>query len=218
MLDILPGLETSAVFQPDMEGLIHRLFSWAEKSSEPLQSYSTGLLAAAMEVQDIATGFREQNARMVPLMLKRLHKLQEKATEERRQLNAATRPFAHFGHNRSNSILSDSEKKSFPGKRKIKDKKQENGSQKSSHELSDYSSTEDEADDELTREDSSTMPAMKKIKSESKLPTTPVKKDNSYPNLMSPPASVPPNTSKNNGNDSQVFIYKKKKNNCCFVI
>lgn len=57
MLDILPGLETSAVFQPDMEGLIHRLFSWAEKSVEPLQSYATGLVAAAMEVQEIATGF-----------------------------------------------------------------------------------------------------------------------------------------------------------------
>ena len=101
MLDILPGLETSAVFQPDMEGLIHRLFSWAEKSSEPLQSYATGLLAAAMEVQDIATCFRDQNAKMVPLMLKRLHQLQQEAAEERKHI--------------------------YPVKRKVKDKKKANG-------------------------------------------------------------------------------------------
>jgi HIV-1 Vpr-binding protein len=41
-----------------MESMIVRLFSWAEKSIQPLQSYATGLLAAAMEVQDIAANFR----------------------------------------------------------------------------------------------------------------------------------------------------------------
>lgn len=44
-----------------METLILRLFNWAEKSPQPLQSYATGLLAAAMEVQDIATNFRYIN-------------------------------------------------------------------------------------------------------------------------------------------------------------
>lgn len=58
MLDIMPGLETSAVFQPDMDGLIQRLIKWATNSLEPLQTYSTGLLAAAMEVPEIATRFR----------------------------------------------------------------------------------------------------------------------------------------------------------------
>nr|CAD7417090.1 unnamed protein product [Timema poppensis] len=59
MLDIMPGLEVSAVFQvPEMESLIHRLYSWAEKSPQPLKSYATGLLAAAMDVQDIAANFR----------------------------------------------------------------------------------------------------------------------------------------------------------------
>ncbi|PSN42103.1 DDB1- and CUL4-associated factor 1 [Blattella germanica] len=105
MLDILPGLETSAVFQvPEMESMILRLFSWAEKSVQPLQSYATGLLAAAMEVQDIAANFREQNARLVPLMLKELHKLQAKAVEERHQALSA-RPFAHLGHNREMSDM-----------------------------------------------------------------------------------------------------------------
>lgn len=44
--------------QPTNDALVQRLFTWAEKSQEPLQTYATGLLAAAMEVQDIAAGFR----------------------------------------------------------------------------------------------------------------------------------------------------------------
>lgn len=56
--------------------MIQRLYNWAEESTEPLRSYATGLLGAAMEVQDTAVGFREQNTRLVPLMLKRLHALQ----------------------------------------------------------------------------------------------------------------------------------------------
>lgn len=78
ILVIMPGLETSAVFQTELDSLviIHRLYSWAEKSEEPLQSYATGLLAAAMEVPDIAVGFREQNTRLVTIMIKRLHTLQ----------------------------------------------------------------------------------------------------------------------------------------------
>ena len=42
----------------DAESLIRRLFGWAESAQEPLRSYATGLLAAAMEVQDIAGNFR----------------------------------------------------------------------------------------------------------------------------------------------------------------
>ena len=44
--------------KPTNDVLVQRLFSWAEKSIEPLQTYATGLLAAAMEVQDIAVIFR----------------------------------------------------------------------------------------------------------------------------------------------------------------
>lgn len=58
------------------DNLIQRLYSWAEDSVEPLRSYATGLLGAAMDVQDIAIGFRENNARLVPMMLRRLHALQ----------------------------------------------------------------------------------------------------------------------------------------------
>lgn len=76
ILVIMPGLETSAAFQVDFDHLIHRIYSWAEDSIEPLQSYATGLLAAAMEETVIAVAFREQNTRLVPKMIKRLHMLQ----------------------------------------------------------------------------------------------------------------------------------------------
>lgn len=74
-----PTLSNSALFefsQAEHDNLIQRLYNWAEDSAEPLRSYATGLLGAAMEVQDIAVGFREQNSRLVTLMLKRLHALQ----------------------------------------------------------------------------------------------------------------------------------------------
>lgn len=79
----MPGLEVSVVFQ-DTDGLINRLFNWAEKGAEPLQSYATGLLAAAMELQDLAANFREQNAHLVPFMLKRLWEIQKRCVEERK--------------------------------------------------------------------------------------------------------------------------------------
>lgn len=191
MLDILPGLETSAVFQPDMDGLINKLFSWAEKAIEPLQSYSTGLLAAAMEVQDIATGFREQNAKMVPLMLQRLHMLQETAHEDR-QVAANTRPFAHFGQDR-NKINIESDNKGIPSKRKIRDKRYENGFLKNTTRDLIYS---DEDDSTCTYHE---IPACKKKRNHSNCEQTPVKGngDTSYPEIMSPPLCIPktPNNS-----------------------
>lgn len=203
MLDILPGLETSAVFQPDMEGLIHRLFSWAEKSIEPLQTYATGLLAAAMEVQDIATGFREQNGKMVPLMLQRLHKLQEKALEDR-QAAVNSRPFAHFGQNRNNS-LGESEHKGTPGKRKVREKKRENGNMKSPpHSIL----CSDEEDSPQSPDE---MPPSKKLKSQNNTDSvsTPVKSgDTSYPEIMSPPLSIPRNT----GNSGSQVTPSKSQN------
>ncbi|XP_018348236.1 PREDICTED: protein mahjong [Trachymyrmex septentrionalis] len=184
MLDILPGLETSAVFQPDMEGLIHRLFSWAEKSIEPLQSYSTGLLAAAMEVQDIATGFRDQNAKMVPLMLQRLHKLQQKAHEDRQQKmhedhQKNIRPFAHFGQDKNSVDYID---KDISEKRKIREKWQKNGIMKNQDSPS--------SDDNDSMHNFSDMPAIKRKKSNSSC-ETPVKNNEFYPKIMSPPLSIP---------------------------
>lgn len=53
MLDILPGLQNSVFLETD--GLVPKLYVWAEKAKEPLQSYATGLLAVAMESSDVAT-------------------------------------------------------------------------------------------------------------------------------------------------------------------
>jgi HIV-1 Vpr-binding protein len=53
LLGILPGLETQVM--ADTDGLVKRLFDWATEAKEPLQSYATGLLAVAMDIQDIAT-------------------------------------------------------------------------------------------------------------------------------------------------------------------
>ncbi|XP_037947089.1 protein mahjong isoform X2 [Teleopsis dalmanni] len=76
ILTIMPGMETSAVWQDEVDTLITRLYSWAEDSIEPLQSYATGLLASAMEVQEVVMSFREYNVRLVPKLLRRLHMLQ----------------------------------------------------------------------------------------------------------------------------------------------
>lgn len=201
MLDILPGLETSAVFQPDMEGLIHRLFSWSEKSVEPLQSYSTGLLAAAMEVQDIATGFRDQNAKMVPLMLQRLHKLQQKAHQDRQQKahedrQKNSRPFAHFGQDRNNII--DFEDKGISGKHKTREKWRKNGIVKKQELPS--------SDEDDSTHNSDDMPVVKKKKNNAGY-ETPVKNSELYPEIMSPPLSIPKTT--NNSVNSGVTPSKQ---------
>ncbi|KAJ8975908.1 hypothetical protein NQ317_007751 [Molorchus minor] len=101
MLDVMPGLETSVVFQPDMDSLIHRLIKWVINSIEPLQSYATGLLAAAMEIPEIATRFREQNIRLVPLLLQRLRRLKSSSDFAQQASANLSRPFAHLSSIRS---------------------------------------------------------------------------------------------------------------------
>ncbi|KAM9474878.1 DDB1- and CUL4-associated factor 1 isoform 2-T2 [Clarias gariepinus] len=83
LLNIMPGLETAVVFQ-EKEGIVERLFKWAREAEEPLRIYATGLLAGAMENQDIAANYREENSVLVPLMLQRLRELQEKEAESRK--------------------------------------------------------------------------------------------------------------------------------------
>ncbi|KAG5677622.1 hypothetical protein PVAND_007364 [Polypedilum vanderplanki] len=81
ILIIMPGLETSAVFQVSNEQLINRLYEWAENGVEPLRSYAIGLLGAAMDIQDIAVAFRDQNIRMLPILLRRLRMIQKKCAQ-----------------------------------------------------------------------------------------------------------------------------------------
>ncbi|XP_062315461.1 DDB1- and CUL4-associated factor 1-like isoform X1 [Osmerus eperlanus] len=82
--NIMPGLETAVVFQ-EKEGIVERLFKWAQEAEQPLRIYATGLLAGAMENQDIAANYREENSVLVPLMLQRLRELQDKDAVNRRE-------------------------------------------------------------------------------------------------------------------------------------
>ncbi|XP_010874181.3 DDB1- and CUL4-associated factor 1 isoform X2 [Esox lucius] len=82
--NIMPGLETAVVFQ-EKEGIVEMLFKWAQEAEQPLRIYATGLLAGAMENQDIAANYREENSVLVPLMLQRLRELQAKDNENRKE-------------------------------------------------------------------------------------------------------------------------------------
>ncbi|XP_078065491.1 ddb1 and cul4 associated factor 1 [Mustelus asterias] len=85
LLDIMPGLETAVVFQ-EKEGIVENLFKWAKESDQPLRTYATGLLAGAMENQDIAANYREENSQMVPVMLQRLRDLQIQDLENNQKM------------------------------------------------------------------------------------------------------------------------------------
>uniref|UniRef100_A0A8C7DLV6 DDB1- and CUL4-associated factor 1 n=1 Tax=Oncorhynchus kisutch TaxID=8019 RepID=A0A8C7DLV6_ONCKI len=62
--NIMPGLETAVVFQ-EKEGLVEKLFKWAQEAEQPLCIYATGLLARAMENQEIATNYRDDNSKLL---------------------------------------------------------------------------------------------------------------------------------------------------------
>ncbi|KAL8603740.1 hypothetical protein ACOMHN_024356 [Nucella lapillus] len=100
LLALLPGLETTAVFQ-ETEGLAGRLFTWARDGAEPLRSYATGLLGGCMDIQEIAHTHKDHNMELVPIMLRRLQELrmiQEEENWRRRKLaggeGSAVRHFA----------------------------------------------------------------------------------------------------------------------------
>ncbi|KAK3855993.1 hypothetical protein Pcinc_037639 [Petrolisthes cinctipes] len=103
LLDLLYGLDIPQVFN-ESETTVMRLLSWAEKGPEPLRTYATGLLAAAMDIPEIAASFRHDNNRLVPVMLTRLWQLKEEGDREREQQQqdnnnegvSSTRPFAHL--------------------------------------------------------------------------------------------------------------------------
>ena len=72
---------------------------------EPVCVYAVGLLARAMDNQDIAASFREKNNQLVPVLLSRLHRYRsEKAASHGAAVNGdlesrdLSRPFAEFGN------------------------------------------------------------------------------------------------------------------------
>ncbi|XP_008184180.1 DDB1- and CUL4-associated factor 1 isoform X1 [Acyrthosiphon pisum] len=93
IMNLIPGLETTVVFEsPANDQLIQRLFTWAENTSEPLQTYATGLLASCMELTDIAANFKEDNNKLVPIILDRLHSYYTQFCEEN-EINQSTEPY-----------------------------------------------------------------------------------------------------------------------------
>ncbi|XP_025420180.1 protein mahjong isoform X4 [Sipha flava] len=93
VINLIPGLETTVVFEsPSNESLVPRLFKWAENSPEPLQTYATGLLAAAMEINDIAANFKDDNKRLVPMILDRIHLYYAQLCNENKPIIPSTEP------------------------------------------------------------------------------------------------------------------------------
>ena len=95
-----------------------------ELFQEPLASYATGLLAVAMELNEVATDteIREKNSRLVPEMLSRLKELQEQADRERLTCHQERfkRPFALFSkspHKAPRRSSSEGEPETGPGRR-----------------------------------------------------------------------------------------------------
>lgn len=65
--------------QSEINGFIPSVIKWAKNSTEPLQSYATGLLAALIKIPDIVNKFREENIELVRVLFKRLKTLQTSA-------------------------------------------------------------------------------------------------------------------------------------------
>ena len=110
VLDILPGLQKEVLYSTD--GLVKRLYGWVRDDgvAEPLQSYATGLLGEAMELQEVATDVenRDRNATLVPLLIQRLRDFKRQAEEERsKKLDTFKRPFKIFGSANNAAISSN---------------------------------------------------------------------------------------------------------------
>ncbi|XP_036064990.1 DDB1- and CUL4-associated factor 1-like isoform X1 [Onychomys torridus] len=74
LLDIMPCLE-AAVFFEETEGIVENLLKWAQEADQPLRTYSTALLGCAMENQQIVSRYRDENTRLVAVVLGKLREL-----------------------------------------------------------------------------------------------------------------------------------------------
>ncbi|CAG0901342.1 unnamed protein product, partial [Cyprideis torosa] len=120
LLNIMPGIEAALFFQ-DANGLIQRLFSWAESGPDPLAPYALGILGHIMEVQEISSteDCLRANARLAPIVLGRLRALQEEMladhkTKKKREVNLK-RPFSMLSSGPEEaSTTKDAEKEASP--------------------------------------------------------------------------------------------------------
>lgn len=103
IMNLIPGLETAVVFEsPANDQLIQKLFTWAENKCEPLQTYALGLLASCMELPDIAANFKEDNNKLVPIILDRLQLYYTEFTEKN-EISQNIKPFSHLNNDQTNN-------------------------------------------------------------------------------------------------------------------
>ncbi|XP_047124036.1 DDB1- and CUL4-associated factor 1 isoform X2 [Hydra vulgaris] len=76
LLNLLPGLNEADMVQ-DVEMQVGKLLSWAKNEKEPLRTYACGLLSKVMLLSDCPGIFKEKNAELVPILIKRLKALAE---------------------------------------------------------------------------------------------------------------------------------------------
>ncbi|CAJ0928750.1 unnamed protein product, partial [Mesorhabditis belari] len=85
LLSSVPGMDRTVFSDPD--SLLTQIFTWAERSdSQVLKAYAMGLLASVMEVQETASKFREHNARLIPIALRRLTELKDEMIAQHEKL------------------------------------------------------------------------------------------------------------------------------------
>ncbi|XP_050398769.1 DDB1- and CUL4-associated factor 1 [Patella vulgata] len=143
LLDVMPGVEASILFQ-ETEGLTEKIFQWAELGSEPLRSYATGLFAVAIKLPEISIDFREKNAHLVPIMLRRLHKLCESQSNPSEVSKTNKRHFSEVSKN-SNSkdkCLKKTESENLPGTSNDSNKKNSSTGGKDEVRLSSFETSE----------------------------------------------------------------------------
>ncbi|CAB3371680.1 Hypothetical predicted protein [Cloeon dipterum] len=100
LLGIMPGLQFDFLFKPEAMSPVPTFIKWAEKADEPLRTYATGLLGISMHLADIAGTHREENSRLVPIMISRLRSLQEEylnSLKPKEESICTQRPFANLG-------------------------------------------------------------------------------------------------------------------------
>lgn len=76
LINLMPALDSNDIFQ-DTEMQVGKLLTWATDEKEPLRAYACGLLFHAMQIPECPGLFKDRNAVLVPLVVKRLKILSE---------------------------------------------------------------------------------------------------------------------------------------------
>ncbi|XP_075869268.1 DDB1- and CUL4-associated factor 1-like isoform X2 [Nelusetta ayraudi] len=81
LLSMAPGLDTALVFQ-EKDGLVEKLFDWAQTGASPLAAYATALLARALSVQEVAAKHLLDAIQLGRTLIHRLYHLQRDQNQD----------------------------------------------------------------------------------------------------------------------------------------